>query len=329
MNLTIHITAGAQGRKPFTMVIHGGAGTILKKNMSAEMEQAYRSMLQHALDTGYQILEGGGTSLDAVVAAITVMENSPLFNAGKGSVFAHNGHNEMDASMMEGKTLNAGAVAGVTNIKNPVLAARAVMLHSEHVMLAREGAEAFAREQELEMVDPAYFYTERRKESLERAIEREKEEGSIRWMNEEDGENWKHGTVGAVALDQHGNLAAATSTGGMTNKKYGRIGDSPVIGAGTYADNATCAVSCTGHGEYFIRLAVAHRISALMAYKKLTVEAAGKEVIMQDLEKMGGTGGAIIVDQQGHVAMPFNTEGMYRAFRKSDGTSQVLIYKKE
>lgn len=317
-----------QSDRPVTLVIHGGAGTILKENMTPEMEKQYRDALNAALDSGYSVLKRGGTSLDAVVASIQVMENSPLFNAGKGSVFANNGRNEMDASIMDGKTLNAGAVAGVTIIKNPILAARAVLEHSEHVLLTGEGAEKFANEQGLVIVDPSYFYTESRKKALEKAIENDNKPRGHDGMNEE-GKNRKHGTVGAVALDKFGNLAAATSTGGMTNKKYGRVGDSPIIGAGTYANNQTCAVSCTGHGEYFIRLAIAHDISALMEYKNFTVKNAGDEVIMKKLTALGGTGGAIILDGKGNIAMPFNTEGMYRAYIKADGARKVLIYKNE
>ena len=297
--------------------------------MTPEMDAAYRKMLEHALDTGYQVLTAGGSSLDAVTAAIMVMENSPLFNAGKGAVFANSGRNEMDASIMDGKTLNAGAVSCVTVIKNPVLLARSVMEQSEHVMLSGEGAEKFGREHGLVIVDPSYFFTERRKEALERAKQKDNSQGSVSPMNEEEGENWKFGTVGALALDKNGNLAAATSTGGMTNKKYGRIGDSPIIGAGTYASNVTCAVSCTGHGEYFIRLNVAHDIASMMAYKSFSVKQAGEEVIMKKLTTLGGTGGAIVLDCKGNIAMPFNTEGMYRGYITAEGKKRVMIYDDE
>ncbi|WP_020527457.1 isoaspartyl peptidase/L-asparaginase family protein [Flexithrix dorotheae] len=309
-----------------TLVIHGGAGTILKKNMTPEKEKAYREKLDEALETGYKILNEGGTSLEAIVATIKVMEDSPLFNAGKGAVFANNGKNEMDASIMDGNTLNAGAVAGVTIIKNPITAALEVMENSEHVLLTREGAEAFATKQNLEIVEPSYFYTERRKKSLDRIKEAEDGRGSIQFS---DYANRKHGTVGAVALDQYGNLAAGTSTGGMTNKKFARVGDSPIIGAGTYANNKTCAVSSTGHGEYFIRGVVAYDISAMMEYRGNSLEESANKVIMEKLTALGGTGGVISLDQEGNVAMPFNTAGMYRGFIKAGGKKAVFIYKDE
>ncbi|MEN7551214.1 isoaspartyl peptidase/L-asparaginase [Rapidithrix thailandica] len=316
--------AFAQSGKKFTLVIHGGAGTIKKENMSDELEQQYREKLTEALQSGYHILEKGGTSLEAISVSIQVLEDSPLFNAGKGAVYTNDGKNELDASVMDGKTLNAGAVAGVTTIRNPVEAAIAVMEHSPHVMMAREGAELFAKEQGLEMVEPSYFRTERRQKQLERAKDAEKDRGMLEPAEYND---FKFGTVGAAALDQHGNLAAGTSTGGMTNKRYGRIGDSPVIGAGTYANNATCAVSATGHGEYFIRSVVAYDISALMEYKKWSLEKAANHVIMKKLKERGGSGGIISVDQRGNVAMPFNTAGMYRGYVKEDGTIVVKIFK--
>ncbi len=308
--------------KKYAMVIHGGAGTILKKNMSEADELAYKAALNKALDTGQAILEAGGSSSDAVVATIMIMEDSPLFNAGKGAVFAHSGQNEMDASIMRGTDLEAGAVGGVTHIKNPITAARAVMEKSEHVFMVGEGAEDFSKSQNIEIVDPSYFRTERRWESLQRAINREKASGS---NFTELSEN-KFGTVGAVALDMNGNITAGTSTGGMTNKRYNRIGDSPIIGAGTYANDLTCGVSCTGHGEYFIRYAVAHDVSAMMEYGHKSVEEASDHIINEKLVKAGGSGGLIALDKDGNVAMPFNTAGMYRGY-VNDIERYVGIYK--
>ena len=258
---------------PLTLVIHGGAGTITKANLSSDREKAYHAALRQALDSGYAILEKGGTSVDAVVATIKVMEDTPLFNAGKGAVFTNDGRNELDASIMDGSNLMAGAVAGVTTIKNPITGAYAVMMKSEHVMLAGKGAEEFAERQGLEIVLPSYFFDSTRYEQWLRVKEKE---GTSHVMEDE-----KFGTVGCVALDQYGSLAAGTSTGGMTNKRYGRIGDSPIIGAGTYANNLTCAVSATGWGEYFIRLNVAHDVHALMEYGKLSVNEAADSVIMK------------------------------------------------
>ncbi|KAA5548658.1 isoaspartyl peptidase/L-asparaginase family protein [Adhaeribacter rhizoryzae] len=330
-------------KNKITLVIHGGAGTITKQNMTPEKEKAYNEALNQALQAGYAILKKGGTSLDAVEAAIRVMEDSPLFNAGKGAVFTNEGKNELDAAIMDGKTLKAGAVASVTTIKNPITAARAVMEKSEHVMMIGKGAEQFAKEKGLELVDPTYFRTETRYQQLEKIRNEEKTKldhsggsGNIRTPKTKEAnalaeliftEGEKFGTVGAVALDQFGNLAAATSTGGMTNKRYGRVGDAPIIGAGTYADNATCAVSATGHGEYFIRSVVAHDIAALMAYKGLSVKSAAEEVVMKKLVKLGGEGGVIALDRNGNFAMPFNSAGMYRGYIKADGKSEVLIYK--
>ncbi|QHT68304.1 isoaspartyl peptidase/L-asparaginase [Rhodocytophaga rosea] len=316
-----------------TLVIHGGAGTITRKSMTPEKEKAYKDKLNEALQVGYAVLKKGGSSLDAVEATIRIMEDSPLFNAGKGAVFTNAGKNELDASIMDGKTLKAGAIAGVTTIKNPISTARMVMEKSEHVLMTGKGAEQFAKEKGAEIVDPSYFYTEQRYQQLQKIKQEEKtqldhseDKGSL---DEEQSifEGKKFGTVGAVALDQFGNLAAATSTGGMTNKRYGRVGDSPIIGAGTYADNQTCAVSATGHGEYFIRAVVAYDVAALMAYKGLSVKEAADEVVMKKLVKMGGEGGIIALDKNGNIAMPFNSEGMYRGYIKADGTSEVLIYK--
>lgn len=305
----------------FGMVIHGGAGTILRENMTAETEAEYRAKLDEALQTGYAILNDGGTAMDAVIATINVMEDSPLFNAGKGAVFTANGENELDAAVMDGNTLNAGAVSGVRHIRNPINLARLVMDESPHVMLSGTGAEEFARQFGIEEVDPEYFRTERRWEQLLRAREAEAEDMSMASYPD-----LKFGTVGAVALDLQGNLAAGTSTGGMTNKKFGRIGDAPIIGAGTYANNETCAVSATGHGEYFIRSVVAHDIAALMEYKGLSLEEASRFVVKDRLVERGGSGGIIAIDAKGNMAMPFNTPGMYRGWITADGTSSVLIY---
>jgi len=328
-----------------TLVVHGGAGTITRANMTPEKEKAYREVLNTALQNGYAILKSGGTSLQAVEAAIMVMENSPLFNAGKGAVFTHEGKNEMDAAVMEGNSLKAGAIAGATTIKNPIKGAIAVMENSPHVLMAGKGADQFAKEQGLEIVDPSYFYTEARYKALQQAIKEEKVEldhnenkkeeikkaPKTGYQNAENlifTEGKKFGTVGCVALDRFGNLTAGTSTGGMTNKKYGRIGDAPIIGAGTYANNATCAVSATGHGEFFIRSVVAYDISSLMEYKGLSVKDAADEVVMKKLVNRGGEGGVIALDRNGNVAMPFNSEGMYRGYIKN-GKSEVMIYKDE
>ncbi|HIN02822.1 MAG TPA: isoaspartyl peptidase/L-asparaginase [Candidatus Marinimicrobia bacterium] len=292
----------------FAIAIHGGAGTITRENMTAEKELAYRFKLAEALNTGYTILKNGGTSLDAVEVTIRVMEDSELFNAGKGAVFTNAGTNELDASIMDGSNLMAGAVAGVKTVKNPISAARKVMEETWHVMLSGDGADKFAQEQNLEVVDPIYFYTQRRWDSLKKTQAK------------------KHGTVGCVALDKHGNLAAGTSTGGLTNKQWGRIGDSPIIGAGTYANNQTCAVSGTGQGEYFIRGNVAYDISAMMEYENTTVGEAARQVIGK-LSERGGEGGVIAMDSNGEISMPFNTAGMYRGFRKDGSPAKIFIYK--
>ncbi|MBL4716222.1 MAG: beta-aspartyl-peptidase [Bacteroidetes bacterium] len=318
----------------FTLVIHGGAGTILKKNMTPEREQAYKDILQESLITGHTILKNGGTSIDAVEAAVKVMEDSPLFNAGKGAVFTHDGKNEMDASIMDGKTLNAGAVSSITCIKNPIQLARSVMEKSPHVMLTGDGAEQFAKENGFEFVDPSYFHTEFRWNQLEKAkqsdvalLDHSDNVGEDNSIYDEIQKEKKFGTVGAVALDKHGNLAAATSTGGMTNKQFGRVGDSPIIGSGTYANNNTCAVSCTGHGEYFMRAVVAYDISAMIEYNDKSIEDAANEVIMKKQVDLGGEGGIIAVDKNGNIALTFNSAGMYRGFVKADGNIQVDIYK--
>ncbi|MFP4090084.1 MAG: isoaspartyl peptidase/L-asparaginase family protein [Cyclobacteriaceae bacterium] len=328
-----------KNNKKVALAIHGGAGTIKRENMTPEREAEYRAKLEEALKAGYAILDEGGSSLNAVVAAIQVMEESPLFNAGKGAVFTNEGKNELDAAIMDGATRNAGAIAGITNIKSPVAAARAVMENSPHVMMIGKGAEQFAEGQGLEVVDPSYFYTENRYQQLQRIIDTEKQQldhdgdtkkdsrqGSILDQKFPDR---KFGTVGAVALDQDGNLAAATSTGGMTNKRYGRVGDVPIIGAGTYASNETCAVSATGHGEYFIRSVVAYDIAALMKYKGLSLQEAADEVVKDKLVEMGGGGGVISIDAKGNIAMPFNTAGMYRASMNTDGKMYIGIYEDE
>ncbi|MEM6318627.1 MAG: isoaspartyl peptidase/L-asparaginase [Bacteroidota bacterium] len=311
-----------QKRAEYAMAIHGGAGTISKKNMTPEKEAAYKAKLNEALDVGEAILKNGGTAMDAVVATINVMEDSPLFNAGKGAVFTHHETNELDASFMDGKTQNAGAVSGVTNIKNPINAARAVLEKSKHVMLSGKGAEEFAKKVGLEIVDPEYFWTERRYNSLQKAKEKELQLG---YYNQLEFNDWKYGTVGCAALDKDGNLAAGTSTGGMTNKKFNRIGDAPIIGAGCYANNNTCAISSTGHGEYFIRYAVAHDISARMEYLEEDLQTAASKVVEDKLVEVGGSGGIISVDKYGNVAMPFNTPGMYRGYAKP-GDREVFIY---
>ncbi|PTT03737.1 beta-aspartyl-peptidase [Pedobacter sp. HMWF019] len=319
-------------QQKYVMVIHGGAGTILKKNMTPEKEAAYTAALTLALQKGYELIKAGKTSLDAVEAAIHVLEDSPLFNAGKGAVFTHDGRNEMDAAIMDGKTLMAGAVAGVTVIRNPISAARAVMEKSEHVMMVGPGAEAFAKQAGLTIVDPKYFFTEERWKGLQEAIKEDSvkavlDHGSKKSMKLGTiNRDYKFGTVGAVALDHMGNLAAGTSTGGMTNKKYGRVGDSPIIGAGTYANNETAGISCTGWGEFYIRNVVAHDISAMMEYKKMSVSDASKAVL-DKVGKMGGDGGLIAMDRKGNVAMPFNTEGMYRGTVTAEGKIEIQIYK--
>ncbi len=294
----------------WAIVVHGGAGAMSTENLTPDLDKQYRAALKEALDIGKEILSGGGSSLDAVENTIRYLEDNPLFNAGKGAVFTHEGRNELDASVMDGSDLSAGAVAGVTDIKNPITAARTVMKNSAHVMLCGAGASEFAREQGLEIVPASYFKTDKRYNELLEIIKRE-----------------KNGTVGCCALDRNGNLAAGTSTGGMTNKRYNRIGDAPIIGAGTYANNKTCAVSATGHGEYFIRWTVAHDISALMEYKGLTLKEASEFVVNDKLVKAGGSGGVICVDKSGEISMPFNSKGMFRGYAKADGKEGVFIYK--
>ncbi len=324
--------ATTAGERPqFMFVIHGGAGAIERSKMTPQLEKEYRAKLTEALEAGYRVLNSNGSGLDAIEAAIRLMEDSPLFNAGKGAVFTGAGTNELDSSIMDGRTLSAGAVAGLKHIKNPISLARMVMEKSPHVMMTGEGAEAFARQQGVAMTPQSYFYTERRwhdwqkmKAEEEQKSKQPKKSGRIA----RDASPYvdKHGTVGAVALDRAGNLAAGTSTGGMTNKRWGRVGDSPIIGAGTYANNETCAVSATGDGEYFIRSAVAHDISALIGYKGLSVQAAA-DTVLDKVKQLGGTGGVIVLDKNGNFATPFNTAGMYRGYIGPDGKAVVEIYK--
>lgn len=304
----------------FSLAIHGGAGTILKSKMTEEKETAYKTALQTALDIGHSILKKGGSAADAVESAVKSLEDSPLFNAGKGSVYNSEGKHEMDASFMEGKTRNAGAIATVKNVKNPISLARKVMEESEHVFLVGDGANQFAKMQGIEFVEDDYFHDEFRYNQWLEIKDSEK------FQLDHSVEDEKFGTVGAVALDIHGNLAAATSTGGMTNKKFGRIGDSSIIGAGTYANNKTCAISCTGSGEFFIRNVVAYDVSCLMEFKGLSLEAASDEVINKRLLGINGDGGLIAVDALGNIAMPFNTEGMYRGSVSSLQEAKVEIY---
>jgi L-asparaginase / beta-aspartyl-peptidase len=307
-----HSVADAVKKQEWAIVLHGGAGVITREKMTPELDKEYRISLEKALNQGKKILAEGGTALEAVENTIRIMEDNPLFNAGKGAVFTHDGKNELDAAIMDGSNLAAGSVAGVTDIKNPITAARYVMTKSAHVMLTGQGASQFAKEQGLEIVPPSYFYTEKRYNELQEILKRE-----------------KNGTVGCCALDKNGNLAAGTSTGGMANKKYNRVGDSPIIGAGTYANNRTCAVSATGHGEFFIRWTVAHDISALMEYKGLSLKEASDLVVNVKLVKAGGSGGVICVDKNGNVSMPFNSEGMFRGFATADGKQGIFIYKDE
>jgi beta-aspartyl-peptidase (threonine type) len=331
-------------------IIHGGAGVIKKGSLSPEKEKQYRAELEKAVLAGYKALQNGKSGLDAVETAIRLLEDSPLFNAGKGAVFTADGKNELDASIMDGKTLMAGAVAGLRHVKNPITLARAVMEKSPHVMMVGDGAEKFAREMKIELVDEKYFWTQERWDSLQKIIKEEKEkeqrkkekEKSQNYENQKSktGDRYakmmtetqklaenKFGTVGAVALDSNGNLAAGTSTGGMTNKKFGRVGDAPIIGAGTYASNDACAVSATGWGEYFIRIGVARDIAALMEYRAMPVQQAADLVIKQKLQKLGGDGGIIAIDKFGNMAISFNSEGMYRAYINGEGKPVVEIYK--
>ncbi len=320
--------ANKEGDKgPITLVIHGGAGTIKRANMTPAKEKAYRDKLAEALNSGFETLEKGGSSSAAVITVIKILEDSPLFNAGKGSVFNSEGKNEMDAAIMDGSTLMAGSVAGITTVKNPITAAYAVMTKSAHVMMIGKGAEKFAADQGLEIVDPSYFFDSTR---YKQWLKVKNGEGSKQAMYFDPIiKDLKFGTVGAVALDQFGNISAGTSTGGMTNKKYGRVGDAPIIGAGTYANNATCGVSATGWGEYFIRLTVAHDIAALKQYAGLTLQEAADSVVMKKLPRFGGDGGIIALDRQGNISMTFCSEGMFRGYIKKKGEAKTFIYKDE
>jgi L-asparaginase / beta-aspartyl-peptidase len=315
--------------KKFAIAIHGGAGTILRSSMTPEKESAYRQALADAIVAGESILKNKGSSLDAVEAAIRCLEDNALFNAGRGSVFTHDGKNEMDASLMNGKTLAAGAVSGVQNVKNPVSLARCVMEKSEHVFMSGAGAIEFAKQQNLAFMPDDYFFVQARYDQLQMALKSDTvllDHTGDSEDQKNNGNEKKFGTVGAVALDVHGNLAAGTSTGGMTNKKHGRVGDTPVIGAGTYANNTTCAVSCTGHGEFFIRSVVAYDISCLMEYKGLSLKEACRIVVKDKLVKMGGEGGLIALDAHANIELPFNSEGMYRASLKEGEKMYVGIY---
>lgn len=313
----LFLTTGspANGQESWCLVIHGGAGVMERQKMSPERQEQYLFHLDRALHTGDSVLRAGGTSTDAVVSTITYLEECPLFNAGKGAVFSWEGKNELDASIMEGATLNAGAVAGVTTIRNPLRAARAVMENSPHVLLSGKGAEAFAREQGLEKVSNRFFFTRERHDQLKALKKKTRER--------EQADN--HGTVGCLALDRYGNLCAGTSTGGMTGKRYGRIGDTPIIGAGTWAENATCAVSCTGHGEFFIRAGIARDVAARMEYKGETLQEASAGALAK-LTAMGGTGGFIALDANGNITMPFNTSGMFRGYIRSTGEKETAIF---
>lgn len=310
----------------YAIAIHGGAGTILKNTMTPEKEKAYLDGLKNAIEAGETILKNGGSSLDAVEKAIRSLEDNPLFNAGKGAVFSNAGKNEMDASIMNGVDLSAGAVAGISNVKNPISLAKGIMQKSEHVFLAGNGANEFAHLIGSEFEEDAYFLEQMRFDQLQQAKQTDGVFLDHTTDKFENGEK-KFGTVGAVALDIHGNLAAGTSTGGMTNKKFGRVGDSPIIGAGTYANNETCAISCTGHGEFFIRSVVAHDISCLIEYKGLSLKEACDFVVMDKLVKIGGEGGLVSIDKNGNIEMPFNSEGMYRAKKSEDGALFIKIYK--
>jgi L-asparaginase / beta-aspartyl-peptidase len=306
------------GQSGYSLAIHGGAGVMKREKMSPERQKEYMLHLNNAMMRGDSVLRNGGSSTEAVVATITYLENCPLFNAGKGAVFTWEGKNELDASIMEGTALKAGAVASVRTVKNPIKAAQAVMDHSEHVLLSGKGAEEFARKQNLEMVSNRYFFTKERYTALK----------SLKKQNRARNSSDNHGTVGCVALDRYGNLCAGTSTGGMNGKRFGRIGDTPLIGAGTWADNRSCAVSCTGHGEYFIRLGIAHDVASQMEYLHIPIEKAAENAI-QKLTGLGGTGGLIAVDREGNISMPFNTSGMFRGYIKSTGEKEIAIFASE
>lgn len=311
----------------FTLVIHGGAGTILKSDMTPQLEQAYVQGLGEGIDAGYGVLEEGGSAINAVKAALVILEDNILFNAARGSVFTKKGLQEMDAAIMDGSTLAAGAITGVRNVRNPIELAMEVMRNSNHVFLSGKGAGDFAIKQGVKLEPDEYFFSQFRYDQW-KAI-RDSDNYSLDHTHqqlEELMKDKKFGTVGAVAVDQNGNIAAATSTGGMTNKKYGRIGDSPIIGSGTYANNNTCGVSCTGHGEMFIRTVAAHTVSCLMEFKGYTLQQACEEVVLKNLVEIKGEGGMIAVDKDGNPAMVFNSAGMYRGFKSSDGSTDIAIY---
>ena len=312
--------------KKYVIAIHGGAGTILRTNMTNEIEQKYKMALNESILAGENILLNSGLAIDAVEAAIRSLENNPLFNAGRGSVFSHEGEHEMDASIMNGKDLMAGAIAGVKNVKNPITLAKSVMQHSNHVFMAGHGAEVFAKQLNIEMAPNEYFFEQMRYDQLIQAKANDRIDLDHVDNKFENGEK-KFGTVGAVALDVFGNISAGTSTGGMTNKKHGRVGDTPIIGAGTYANNQTCAVSCTGHGEFFIRSVVAYDISCLIEYKGFSLKEACNLVVKDKLVKIGGEGGLIALDAKGNIELCFNSEGMYRASKKSNEDVYLGIYK--
>ncbi|MBM3875312.1 MAG: isoaspartyl peptidase/L-asparaginase [Verrucomicrobia bacterium] len=327
--LMSHAASAAEPAAPITLVIHGGAGAIPRAEMTADKEKGHRAALEASLRAGHAVLKAGGAALDAVVAAIQVLEDSPLHNAGKGAVLTAEGTVEMDASIMDGATRRAGAVAAVKHPKNPIVLARLVMDKSPHVLMTGEGAEIFGKQHGVTMMPPDYFITDQRRQQLERILrsqkqkDREKPRSEFEMLTPAE----RAGTVGAVALDGRGNLAAGTSTGGMVNKKFGRVGDSPIVGAGTFADNRTCGVSGTGHGEFFIRGVVAYDVAALMEYKGLKLAEAADLVVMKKLKELGGTGGIIALDRRGNVAMPFNTEGMFRGVMRADGSFEIAIYR--
>ncbi|UMB60609.1 isoaspartyl peptidase/L-asparaginase [Lutibacter sp. A80] len=314
----------------FAIVIHGGAGGIKPEYFTKAQQEAYTQKLEEALNAGYTVLDNGGISLDAIQAAINIMEDSPLFNAGKGAVYNSDGNQEMDAAIMDGNTLNAGAVAGINHIKNPILAARIVMDSSKHVLLSGKGAEIMAKKYGIEMVDSSYFFTEKRMNQLKKLQGKTTTtlDHTAFLIKNELIDDHKYGTVGAVAIDKNGNIAAGTSTGGMTNKKYGRIGDVPIIGAGTYANNLTCGISATGTGEYFIRTVAAHEVSNLIKFKKFSPDNALNEVLFNQIGPLGGEGGMILIDKHGDVYWDFNSSGMFRGYKKSNGESKIAMFEK-
>ncbi len=330
ISLLTNIYSVSANEPTIAIAIHGGAGTISKDKMVGEVKKQYESKLKQAVTAGYQLLEQGKSSQEAIIAAIQILEESPLFNAGKGAVYTYDGKHELDASIMDGKTLNAGAVSGVSTVKSPIMLAKKVMDESVHVMLSGKGAETFAKEKGLTLVDNSYFETKHRYKSLIKAKQKiekvNKELKDFRAAHESLPDTYKMGTVGAVALDADGNIAAGTSTGGMTAKRYGRVGDSPIIGAGTYANNQSCAVSATGHGEYFIRYHVAADICARVQYQGISLTQAADKVVNGVLKEAGGSGGIIAIDAQGNIAMPFNSKGMYRASKSSITGDYVAIF---